>query len=93
MKASKIVIAVASIALVLAAIVGGVFFFQWLRDPQRIATAKGESIIAQNLAAPLDMTSRIQTPASTFSQIQQFPAWQYVPIGFQTFCNVPLHTT
>ena len=76
--------------LVLVVVVGGVFFIKWLRDPQRIATAKGERIIAQNLAAPLDMTSRIQTPASTFSQIKQFPAWQFVPIGFQTFCNVPL---
>jgi hypothetical protein len=86
----KAVIAVASAALVLVVAVGGVLFFKWLRDPHRVAAAKGERIIAQNLAAPLDMTSRIQTPASYFKQIKQFPAWQAVPTGFQTFCNVPL---
>ena len=89
MKRSSIVIIAASTALVLAVVVGGVFFFKWLRNPQRIAAARGERIIAQNLAAPLDMTSRVQTPASRFKQITQFP-WKFVPIGFQTFCNVPL---
>jgi hypothetical protein len=32
----------------------------------------------------------LQTPASYFKQIKQFPAWRAVPIGFQTFCHVPL---
>jgi hypothetical protein len=83
-------IAVAAVALVLVVGVGGVFFFNWLKDPHRVAIAKGERIIAQHLAGPLDMTNHIQTPASYFKQIKQFPAWQAVPIGFQTFCNVPL---
>jgi hypothetical protein len=83
-------IAVAAAALVLVVGVGGVFFFNWLRDPHRVAITKGERIIAQHLAEPLDMTNHIQTPASYFKQIKQFPAWQAVPIGFQTFCNVPL---
>jgi hypothetical protein len=86
----KTIIAVASTALVLVVGVGGVLFFNWLRDPYRVAAAKGKRIIAQHLAEPLDMTARIQTPASYFKQIKQFPAWQAVPIGFQTFCNVPV---
>ena len=89
MKRSAIIItAVSSVALLLV-VVGGVFFFKWLRDPQRIATAKGERIIAQNLAAPLDMVGQVQTPASSFKQIKQFP-WPYAPIGSQTFRDVPL---
>jgi hypothetical protein len=90
MNWSKTIIVVASAALVLVVGVGGLLFFKWLRDPHRVAAATGERIIAQNLAAPLDMAGHVQTPASYFKQIKQFPAWQFVPIGFQTFRNVPL---
>lgn len=89
MKWSKGRIALVSAVLVLAGVCG-VFFFNWLRNPHRVATTEGERIIAKHLAEPLDMTNRIQTPAAYFKQIKQFPAWQAVPIGFQTFCNVPL---
>jgi hypothetical protein len=89
MKWSKSKIAVGSTALVLIA-VGAVFFFKWLRDPQRVAAETGEHLIAEKLAVPLDMTQRIQTPAVRFKNITQFPAWQSVPIGSQTFCNVPI---
>jgi hypothetical protein len=89
MKTAKSKILVASAALVLVT-VGAVFFFNWLLDPRRVALATGQRIIAQHLAQPLDMVDHIQTPASYFKQITQFPAWQFVPVGFQTFCHVPL---
>jgi hypothetical protein len=84
------VIAAAAVALVLAVVVGGGLVLNGLRDPHRAAVAQGERIIAQHLAGPLAMSDHIQTPASYFKQITQFPAWQAVPIGFQTFRNVPL---
>ena len=40
---SKTMIVVASAALVLVVGVGGVLFFNWLRDPHRVATAKKAS--------------------------------------------------
>jgi hypothetical protein len=89
MKRLKYKIAVTSAALVLVA-VGGVFFFNWRHNPQRGGGANGGRAIAQHLAEPLNMTNHVQTPASYFKQIKQFPAWQAVPTGFQTFCNVPL---
>jgi hypothetical protein len=86
----KNIVIVVGITLAAAVIgVGGVFFFKWLRDPHRVAAAKRESIIAQQLAEPLEMTGHVQTPASYFKQITQFP-WKYVPIGAQIYCNVPL---
>ena len=90
MNSSKTIIAVASATLVLVVGVGGVLFFKWLRDPQRIAAAESERLIAQHLAEPLDMTARIQTPASYFEQDKQFPAWHFVPTGSQTFRHIPL---
>src|ERR1041385_3829899 len=89
MKWSKTKIAVTSTAFVLIA-AGAVFFFKWLRDPERVAASNRERIIAQKLAVPLDMTQRIQTPASYFKEIKQFPAWQSVPIGSQNFCDIPI---
>lgn len=89
MKWSKTGIAVAAVAIVLA-VVGGAFLTRWFLNPDRLAAAKGRRIIAQNLAAPLDMTEHLQTPASYFKQIKQFPAWQFVPTGPQTFDGVPL---
>jgi hypothetical protein len=68
---------------------GGVFIFKWLRDPHRVAAAKREGIIARHLAEPLEMTGHVQTPASYFEKMTQFP-WKYVPIGDQIYCNVPL---
>jgi hypothetical protein len=85
----KTFIALGIVALVLAA-VGVTKFVIWFRDPQRIALAKGERIIAQHQAEPLDMSADVQTPAERFAEINSFPAWHFVPIGTQTFCNVPL---
>jgi hypothetical protein len=79
-------IAVAAAALVLVAGVGGVLLYNWLQDPHRV----GQRLIAQHLAAPLDMTGHFQTPATQLKNITQFPAWKAVPIGPQTFCHVPL---
>lgn len=67
-----------------------IFLFLHDRNPQRQAAAQGEKIIAQHLAEPLDMTRYYSTPASYFPKITKFPAWSAVPVGFQTFRNVPL---
>ena len=81
----SIVWGIAGVATLLL-VIGGVKFFQWLRDPDRIAAAKearanakGEKTIAKHLADPVDLTSH------TMGQI-----WDFVPTGFQTFLNVPL---
>src|SRR5213082_21666 len=87
---TKTFMALGIVALALAG-VGLTKFVLWLRDPQRIALAKGEHAIAKHLAEPLDMTADVQTPADQFAEINSFPAWHFVPIGFQTFCDVPLH--
>jgi len=80
-----IVVGVAAVATLLL-VIGGVKFFQWLRDPDRIAAAKearanakGEKTVAKHLAEPVDLTGH------TMGQV-----WDFVPTGFQTFLNVPL---
>jgi hypothetical protein len=75
-------------ALVVAAAV--TLFILWLRNPERIAAAEGQHAIDKHLAEPLDMTAKVQTPASYFEKIESFPAWKFVPIGPQTFCHIPL---
>jgi hypothetical protein len=78
-----------AIVLLLAAF--GIFeFLKWYRDPQRIALAKGEAIMAKHQAEPVDMTGYVQTSADRFADITSFPAWGFVPTGTQTFDNVPL---
>jgi len=85
-KAKKsIVWGIAAVATVLI-VIGGVEFFHWLRDPDRIAAAKearanakGEKTVAKHIAEPVDLTGHTQGPV-----------WDYVPTGFQTFLNVPL---
>ena len=89
MKWSKAKVAVVSTVTVAVA-VGATFSLNWILNPRHLAEVKGERLIARKLAAPLDLTARVQTPASYFKQISQFPAWQFVPTGFQTFRNVPL---
>jgi hypothetical protein len=87
----KNVVILLCLTLTAAAVgIGGVFFYKWRQNPHRIAVAKGERTIAKHLAEPLDMTKVVQTPASRFKLIKQVPAWQFVPIGFQTYRNVPL---
>lgn len=39
---------------------------------------------------PLDLTSNYTTPASYLPQITRFPGWKTVPVGAQTFHNIPL---
>ena len=89
MSGSKLKILVAAVValLVLAAVA---WFVIWLRNPQRVATARGEKLMAKGLAEPCDLTTYYQTPADRFDQITQFPAWQAVPRGPQTFDGVPL---
>jgi hypothetical protein len=84
---TKTIFAVLAALVLVAAMT---LFILWLRNPQRVALAKGERLIAKNVAAPVDMTDYYQTPASDFSQITRFPAWAAVPTGFQTFDGVPL---
>lgn len=86
-KKIKIVLAVLAALVLIAALT---LFIIWLRNPQRIALARGQRLIAKNLAAPVDMTDYYQTPASDFAQITQYPAWAAVPTGIQTFDGVPL---
>jgi hypothetical protein len=52
--------------------------------------AKGKRMIANHVAAPVDLTARYTTPVSWFDHITNFPAWKTVPRGFQVFANVPL---
>lgn len=89
MASSKIKVLIATVTLLLVA-AAAVWFVIWLRNPQRVATAKGERLIAKGLAEPFDMTGYYQTPADYFDQITQFPAWKAVPRGPQTFDGVPL---
>ncbi|HEY1661528.1 MAG TPA: hypothetical protein VGI03_03850 [Verrucomicrobiae bacterium] len=84
---TKIILAALAVLVLAAAMT---LFLRWLLNPQRVALAKGERLVAKNLAAPVDMTDNYQTPASSFSRIKQFPAWASVPIGFQTFDGVPV---
>lgn len=81
------IILIASALVVVAAVVALVI---WYQNPQRIAERAGERAIEKHLASPLDMTSKVQTPAEHFKDITGYPAWHFVPIGSQTFCNVPL---
>lgn len=89
MKRSTILIVLGIVTLVMM-LVGVTAFVFWLRNPERVAHASAERIIAKHLAEPLSMTNDVQTPADQFAQINSFPAWHFVPIGSQTFCGVPL---
>lgn len=89
MKRSKIFIVLGIVAFVFA-LLGVIALVIWLRNPERVARANGERVIARRLAEPLSMTADVQTPADQFAQINSFPAWSFVPIGSQTFCGVPL---
>ena len=86
---TKLFVAIGIVALVVAA-VGLTVLVIRSRDPQRVAAAKGARAIAKHLAEPLSMTGDVQTPAEHFADITSFPAWGFVPIGSQTFCEVPL---
>lgn len=85
-KTKKLIVVGGAVVATLLLVIGGVKFFQWLRDPDRIAAAKeahanvkGEKTIAQHLAEPVDLTGH------TMGTV-----WDFVPDGFQTFLNVPL---
>ncbi|HXT13171.1 MAG TPA: hypothetical protein VN873_16555 [Candidatus Angelobacter sp.] len=87
----RIFIVLGVVALAVGAF-GLMRFMIWSRAPQRIAAAKGKGarVIAKHLAEPLSMTAEVDTPAERFANITTFPAWGFVPIGSQTFCEVPL---
>lgn len=78
-KVKKSIVAGVAVVVTLLILAGATKFIIWLRDPERIALAKGERAIAKHLAEPVDLTSYYQGPA-----------WDFVPTGFQTFNNVPL---
>jgi hypothetical protein len=78
-KAKKFIVVGGAVAVTLLLVIGGVKFFKWFRDPQRIALARGERAIAKHLAEPVDLTAN-----------SQGSVWNFVPTGFQTFNNVPL---
>jgi hypothetical protein len=89
-KPSPLVIIAVAATLVLVVGVGGRLLRHRLRHPDRDAIADGQRSIAQHLAAPVDLTGHLMTPASYFKQDKLFPAWQAVPVGLQTFRHVPL---
>jgi serine/threonine protein kinase len=47
------------------------------------------SRMLEQIPVPIDLRGHLTTPASNFSQDKAFPAWGFVPIGLQTFHNVP----
>lgn len=85
MGKKSIVLGIAGVATLIL-VIGGVEFFKWYRNPERIAAAKearanakGEQTVAKHIAEPVDLTGHTQGSV-----------WDFVPTGFQTFNNVPL---
>jgi len=79
------------IAWLLCGIVGVGLLAGCHRSPTSArARADGDKLIQRGQAAPLNMTSSYQTPASYFDKIKSFPAWRTVPRGPQVFAGVPL---
>ena len=85
---TKKVVGVVAGSLLVAVIITAIL----LRHPieHGLTLAGGKRAIANHAAAPLDLATSYQTPASYFAKITSFPAWGTVPIGFQVFDDVPL---